>query len=305
MKIAIIGQQDFGKAVLEAFLKRGDEVAGVFCAPEKPGAKADPLRAAAEEKGLKVFQFKGLRGEDAHEALRSLDVDLGVMAYVLQFAPDTFVRIPKLGTIQYHPSLLPLHRGPSAINWAIVHGDRKTGVAIFWPDEGLDTGPVLMLKEVEITDDDTLGSLYFDKLFPLGVEATLESVDLVRDGKAPKLVQDEDEATYESWYRKDDAEIDWSKPVGDVYNLIRGTNPRPGAWTTVDSEEVGVLDSARVDGDPGAPPGQVVEVDGDRLIVAADGGAIAVQVVRADGDKVAAGDYARGAGIEPGARLGG
>jgi methionyl-tRNA formyltransferase len=162
-----------------------------------------------------------------------------------------------------------------------------------------------MLKEVEITDEDTLGSLYFDKLFPLGVDAIIESVDLVRDGKAPKTVQDEDGATYESWYRKEDAEVDWTKPVGDVYNLIRGTNPRPGAWTTVGSEEVGVLDSERVDGDPGAPPGQVVEVDGDRLVVAADGGAIALRVVRAGKDKVAAGEYARGAGIEPGARLGG
>jgi methionyl-tRNA formyltransferase len=162
-----------------------------------------------------------------------------------------------------------------------------------------------MLKEVEITSDDTLGTLYFDKLFPLGVEAMLESVDLVRDGRAAKLAQDDDEATYESWYRKADAEVDWSKPVGDVYNLIRGTNPRPGAWTTIGGEEVEVLDSERVDGDPGAAPGRVVEVDGDRLVVAADGGAIAVRVVRAGGDKVAAGEYARGAGVEAGALLGG
>ena len=99
MRIAIIGQQDFGKAVLEAFLARKDEVAGVFCAPEKPGAKADPLRAAAEERGLKVFQFKSLREREAHEALTGLRADLGVMAYVLQFAPDSLVRIPRLGTI--------------------------------------------------------------------------------------------------------------------------------------------------------------------------------------------------------------
>ena len=165
---------------------------------------------------------------------------------------------PTHGSIQYHPSLLPRHRGPSAINWAIIQGDPKTGIAIFWPDDGLDTGPVLMLREVEIAPDDTLGSLYFDKLFPLGVEAMVESVDLVREGRAPKLVQDEAQATYESWCRKADAEIDWSRPVADVYNLIRGANPQPGAWTTVGSEQVEVLDSERVDGDPGAPPGQVV-----------------------------------------------
>jgi methionyl-tRNA formyltransferase len=305
MRIVVNGQQAFGAAVLEALMERGEDVVAVYCAPDKEGRPPDPLAEAARKAGIELRQPDSFETDSAAGDLAELEPDLMVMAFVTLFVPEPVLDTPTHGTIQYHPSLLPLHRGPSAINWAIVHGDRKTGVAIFWPDEGLDTGPVLMLKEVEITDDDTLGSLYFDKLFPLGVEATLESVDLVRDGKAPKLAQDEDKATYESWYRKDDAEIDWSKPVGDVYNLIRGTNPRPGAWTTVDSEELGVLDSERVDGDPGAPPGQVVEVDGDRLIVAADGGAIAVQVVRADGDKVAAGEYARGAGIEPGARLGG
>ena len=305
MRIVVNGQQAFGAAVLEALMDRGEDVVAVYCAPDKEGRPPDPLAEAARKAGIELRQPDSFETESAAGDLAELEPDLMVMAFVTLMVPEPVLSTPTHGTIQYHPSLLPRHRGPSAINWAIVQGDRTTGVAIFWPDDGLDTGPVLMLKEVEITDYDTLGSLYFDKLFPLGVEAMLESVDLVRDRKAPKLVQDEAGATYESWYRSEDAEIDWSKPVGDVYNLIRGTNPRPGAWTTVDSEEVGVLDSERVDGDPGAPPGQVVEVDGDRLVVAADGGAIAVRLVRADGDKVAAGEYARGAGIEPGARLGG
>jgi methionyl-tRNA formyltransferase len=227
-----------------------------------------------------------------------------VMAFVTLFVPEAVLNTPTHGTIQYHPSLLPRHRGPSAINWAIIHGDAKTGVAIFWPDDGLDTGPVLMLKEVEIADDDTLGSLYFDKLFPLGVEAMVESVDLVRDGKAPKIEQDEAQATYESWCGHDEAEVDWSKPVVEVHDLIRGTDPRPGGWTTIDGEEIGVLDARRVDGDPGAAAGTIVAIDGDRLVVAADGGAIAVGVVRVDGEKTPAGEYARNAGIEPGAVLG-
>jgi methionyl-tRNA formyltransferase len=227
------------------------------------------------------------------------------MAFVTLFVPEPVLHTPRHGSIQYHPSILPRHRGPSAINWAIIQGEATTGLSVFWPDEGLDTGPVLLTKEVEITPDETLGTLYFDKLFPLGVEAMVEAVDLVRDGKAPKVVQDEDEATYESWCRKADVEIDWDRPVQDVYNLIRGANPRPGAWTTIDGEQVEVLDSARVDGDPGAPPGTVVAVDGDRMVVAAQGGAVAVSVVRADGDKTAAGEFARTAGLEQGARLGG
>jgi methionyl-tRNA formyltransferase len=304
MRIVVNGQQAFGAEVLKALLERGEEVVAVYCAPDKDGAAADPLAEAAREAGLEVRQPESFETEDAAAELAGLEPDLMVMAFVILKVPEAVLNVPTHGTIQYHPSLLPRHRGPSAINWAIIQGDDTAGLSVFWPDDGLDTGPLLLTKEVEITADDTLGSLSFDKLFPLGVEAMMESVDLVRDGKAPKLVQDEDEATYESWCRREDAEIDWSRPVRDVYNLIRGTNPRPGGWTTVGSEEVGVLDCEQVDGDPGVAPGTVVEVDGDRLVVAADGGAIAVQVVRADGDKTSAGEYARAAGVEAGTVLG-
>jgi methionyl-tRNA formyltransferase len=305
MRIVVNGQQAFGAAVLEALLERGEEVVAVYCAPDKSGRPPDPLAEAARKAGIPVRQPDSFETDTAAAEMAELRPDLMVMAFVTLFVPEPVLNTPTHGSIQYHPSLLPLHRGPSAINWAIIHGDAKTGVAVFWPDEGLDTGPVLLLKEVEITDEDTLGTLYFDKLFPLGVEAMMESVDLVREGRAPKIVQDESKATYESWCRKADVEVDWSKPVREVYNLIRGANPRPGAWTTIDGREVEVLDCERVDGDPGAPPGQVVEVDGDRLVVAAAGGAIAVEVVRPDRDKVAAGEFARGAGIAPGAMLGG
>src|SRR5207247_1163089 len=174
MKIAIIGQQDFGKAVLEAFLKRKDEVAGVFCSPEKPGARVDALKAAAQERGLSIVQFASLRSPEAHAAMQGLGADLAIMAFVLQFAPDSLVKIPRLGTIQYHPSLLPRYRGPSSINWPIIRGDTRTGLTIFRPTEGLDEGPVVLQRECEITPDDTLGDVYFGKLFPMGVEAMLE-----------------------------------------------------------------------------------------------------------------------------------
>jgi methionyl-tRNA formyltransferase len=305
MRIVVNGQQAFGAAVLEALLERGEDVVAVYCAPDEPGGRPDPLAEAAHEAGILLRQPESFETKEAAAELAALRPALMVMAFVTLFVPEAVLNVPTRGSIQYHPSLLPRHRGPSAINWAIIQGDPKTGVAIFWPDEGLDTGPVLMLQEVEIAPDDTLGSLYFEKLFPRGVEAMVESVDLVREGRAPKLVQDDARATYESWCRKADVEVDWSRPVADVHNLIRGANPRPGAWTTIDSEQVEVLDCDRVEGDPGAPPGQVVSVDGDGLVVAAGGGAVAIRVVRADGEKTAASDYARAAGVEPGARLGG
>src|SRR5215208_3625600 len=251
MRIVVNGQQAFGAAVLDALLERGEDVVAVYCAPDKPDRPPDPLTEAARKAGIPLRQPDSFETDEAAPELAALRADLMVMAFVTLFVPENVLNTPTHGSIQYHPSLLPRHRGPSAINWAIIEGDAKTGVAIFWPDEGLDTGPVLMLREVEIAPDDTLGSLYFDKLFPLGVEAIVESVDLVREGRAPKLVQDEAQSTYESWCRKDDVGVDWSRPVADVYNLIRGANPRPGAWTTVGSERVDLLDCVPVREDTG------------------------------------------------------
>src|SRR5262249_356285 len=139
---------------------------------------------------------------EAQQALRDLQVDIGIMAYVLLFAPQAFVNIPKHGTIQFHPSLLPLHRGPSSINWPIMMGAKKTGLTIFRPTDGLDEGPMVLQKEVEIGPDDTLGTVYFDKIFGLGVKTLLEAADLVLAGKAKEIVQDESQATYEGWVRE-------------------------------------------------------------------------------------------------------
>ena len=304
MRIVVNGQQAFGADVLKALLERGEEVVAVYCAPDKEGRPPDPLGEAAREAGIELHQPESFDTDEAPGELAALEPDLMVMAFVILMVPERVLNVPTHGTIQYHPSLLPRHRGPSAINWAIIQGDATTGVSIFWPDDGLDTGPLLLTKEVEITPDDTLGSLYFDKLYPIGVDALIEGVDLVRDGKAPRREQNDDAATYESWCGHDQVEVDWSKPVREVHDLIRGANPRPGAWTTVEGDEVQVLDADRLDDDPGAAPGEVVAVDGDRLVVAAGGGAIAVRLVRADGDKLEAGEYARDAGLTAGARLG-
>ena len=309
MRIAIIGQQDFGKSVLDAFLARGDEVAGVFCAPEKEGAKADPLRAAAQEKGIKVFQFQSLRNQEAHEALRGLNADLGIMAYVLQFAPQEFVRIPKKGMIQYHPSLLPKYRGPSSINWPIIRGDTKTGLSIFCPNDGLDEGPVILQKETPLDPDDTLGSVYFDRLFPMGVAAMLEAADLVIAGKHRETVQEEALATYEGWCRAAEAKINWATHVDFVYNLIRGCNPAPGAWTTLNGKKLQIFDARRhafrTFGAVKGKVGEVSEVSAASFFVTAQGGRIEVlKAKHEEGKKVSAAELVAQHGISPGTLLG-
>jgi methionyl-tRNA formyltransferase len=216
VRVVVIGQQDFGKAVMEAFLARGDEIAGVYVAPEKEGAKADPLKLAAQEKGVPLFQPPSYRKPEVWEQMQTLEADIGIMAYVLLFAPQEFVNVPKHGTIQYHPSLLPKYRGPSSINWPISRGDTKTGLTIFRPTDGLDEGPVILQKEVDIGPDETIGDVYFNKLFPLGVGAMLEAADLVVAGKHKEVVQDESQASYEGWFRANEAKIHWHNHVDHV-----------------------------------------------------------------------------------------
>jgi methionyl-tRNA formyltransferase len=309
MKIAIIGQQDFGKAVLEAFLARGDEVAGVFCAPEKEGARPDALKVAATEKNLKLFQFKSLKGPEAAEAMKGLNADIGIMAFVLQFAPLEFVNIPKYGTIQYHPSLLPKYRGPSSINWPIIRGDRETGLTIFRPSDGLDEGAVVLQKTTPISADDTLGTVYFDRLFPLGVAAMLEAADLVVAGKHKEVVQDENQASYEGWCREAEAKIHWANHVDFVYNTIRGCNPAPGAWTTLNGTKLQIFDAkkhlVRTFGAVKGKIGEVCEVGADSFSVTAQGGRIEVLKAKlGDGKKVSAADLVKTGGFTAGSILG-
>ncbi|TAK41344.1 MAG: methionyl-tRNA formyltransferase [Betaproteobacteria bacterium] len=309
MRVAIVGQQDFGRSVLEAFLARGDEVAGVFCAPEKPGARADALKVAAREKGVPVFQFASLKSEEAKSALRGLGAELGIMAFVLQFAPQDFVGIPKHGTIQYHPSLLPKYRGPSSINWPIIRGDTRTGLTIFRPTDGLDEGPVILQKATRIGPDDTLGSVYFDRLFPMGVQALLEAADLVLKGGHREYPQDEAQASYEGWCRKAEARIHWANHVDFIYNLIRGCNPAPGAWTTLEGNELQIFDARKIAvrtfGAVLGKLGEVVGVSDRAFQVSTQGGRI--EVLRAklgDGKKSAAAELIASAAIRAGQILG-
>jgi methionyl-tRNA formyltransferase len=310
MKIAIIGQQDFGKAVLEAFLARGDTVAGVFCAPEKEGGKPDPMKVAAVEMGLKVFQLPSLKTPDATKAMKDLGADIGIMAFVLQFAPQEFVNIPKHGTIQYHPSLLPKYRGPSSINWPIARGDKKTGLTIFRPTDGLDEGPVILQKETEISENDTLGTVYFDRLFPMGVKAMLEAVDLVVAGKHKEVVQDEGQASYEGWFRANEAKVSWHNHVDFIHNLIRGADPAPGAWTTLNGKKVQLFGSkkhlVRTFGAVKGKIGEITEITDAGMRITAQGGQIEVAKVKGEETKkISPAEWAKGAGVAAGTILGG
>ena len=304
MRIALIGQAAFGQKVLEALLNRGEQVVAVYVPPDKPDSKIDLLKESAQKQRIPVFQPLRMRDPDVYDRFVESAPDLGIMAFVTDIVPESILNCPRLGTIQYHPSLLPKHRGRSAINWAIINGDTRTGITILWPDAGIDTGPILLQKEVEISPSDTVGSLYYEKLFPLGVEAIMEAIDLIYKGQAPRIPQDDSKATYERPCQEKDGVIDWSQPILKVYDLIRGTNPQPGATTSLRGQKLRIFDCELIMQNISGVPGEVIESSDEGITVAGRGGKLLIQRVQPQGQpKTSARDYAISVGLKAGERL--
>ncbi|MEZ5777115.1 MAG: methionyl-tRNA formyltransferase [Paracoccaceae bacterium] len=304
MRLIVMGQQAFGKDALAKILEHGeDEVVAVYCEPDKEGKPADPIKEFALEKGLPIEQPANFEDQKTLDKLAGYKADLMVMAFVNVFVPEAARDTPRHGSICFHPSLLPLHRGPSAVNWPIIMGSKKSGYSWFYPSDGLDEGDSLLQWECEIGPDDTVIDLYFKKIYPSAIESVLEVCDLFRKGNPPHIVPDESKATYERRCTRKHAHIDWNKPVGQVYDLIRGTNPSPGAWTTHKGEEVQVYDSARVPGD--GVSSKIMDVSDDGVTVQCIGGRILVKRVKpAGGGKITAAEWAASAGLSAGDVLG-
>jgi len=304
MRIIVNGQQAFGRACLEAILDKGeDEVVAVYTAPDKDGRPVDPLKELAVERGVPVVQPANYKDAEVLDGLRAWNADLMVMAYMIIFVPEEARNIPTQGSICFHPSLLPLHRGPSAVNWPIIMGSAKSGYSWFYPSDGLDEGDSLMQWECDIAPDDTVIDLYFKKIYPFAVDSVMEVCELFRTGNPPRIVADEAQATYERRCTAKHAKIDWNKPVGQVYDLIRGTNPSPGAWTTLNGAQVQVFDCRREPGD--GISSKVTAVSEEGVTVQCIGGRIRIMRVRQAGsDKMAAHEWAAQAGVEKGTALG-
>lgn len=242
MKIAVIGQSVFGAEVFKLLKSKGHEIVGVFTLPDTKG-KQDILASAAEAEGVKVFKYKRwqLKKQVVKEVLeeyQSLGAELNVLAFCSQFIPNEVILFPKHQSIIYHPSILPRHRGASAINWTLMCGDKKGGFTIFWADDGLDTGPILLQKTTYVDPDETVDSFYNRFCFPEGIKAMGEAVDLIETGKAPCIAQPEEGATYDAMIKKDKVQINWDQSAQDIHNFIRGNDKVPGAWTLINGEQV-------------------------------------------------------------------
>jgi methionyl-tRNA formyltransferase len=304
LRIILIGQAAFAEKTLEKLLGKGEEVVAVYCPPDAPGGKPDPVKQKALQLGIPVHQHQSFKAPEVREEFVALKADLAILAFVSFIVPPQVFNVPRLGSICFHPSLLPKYRGASAINWALIKGETATGLSLFWVDPGIDTGPVLLQKEVKVEPADTTGSLYFNKIFPLGVEAIVEAVDLIKAGNPPRIIQDESRASYDPPCTDEHAKIDWSKPAQEVYNLIRGCDPQPGAHTTYNGKMLRVFDARLHAGANNAPAGQVTAIGAEEITVALSGGRLTVQRVRGEGAKISAAEFARQAELNVGAQLG-
>ncbi|MCK6556069.1 methionyl-tRNA formyltransferase [Candidatus Binatia bacterium] len=303
MRIVLIGQAAFAERVLDGLRANGHEVLAVYCPPDGPAGKPDPVKVRAGGLGIPVRQHASLKRPEVRSEIEPLRADLGVLAYVTQIVPPSVFEVPRLGSICFHPSLLPRYRGGSAVNWQIIKGETEAGVSVFWVDPGIDTGPVLLQKPAPIRPDDTAGSLYYDTLFPLGVDAVLESVELIAAGRAPRLVQDQALDSYDPLCRDEHALVDWHRPLRDVYNLIRGCDPQPGAFTMFRGQKLRLYDACPVPGET-PEPGAFGGGADDGILVGAGGGAVRIKRVRWGDVKIAAAQFVLQTGIGTGTVLG-
>ncbi|PIV20266.1 MAG: methionyl-tRNA formyltransferase [Deltaproteobacteria bacterium CG03_land_8_20_14_0_80_45_14] len=303
MKIILVGQGPFGEKVLQALIQKGEKVVGSFSPPDKRG---EAMKTLAEKSGIPFFRPNLMKNPQIYDAYLKLQPDLAILAFVTDIIPEKLLTVPSLGTICYHPSILPRHRGASAINWAIIQGDTRTGLTILWVDKGIDTGPILLQKEVEISPDETTGSLYFNTLFAMGVNAMVEAVELIKKGKAPRIPQDESKATYEPPCDDRVASVKFEKPIKDIYNLIRGCDPQPGAYTTFKGKRVRLYDAKMYPSAIEKQPGEIVSIEEGNLQIAVKSGVIRVGKLRVDkGEKIGPVEFAKLVDVKIGDRFGG
>ena len=304
MRIILIGQAAFGEKTLEKLVGKGEKVVAVHCPLDPPNGKFDSLKQKALDLGIPVRQHKSFKAPEVCDEFVALNADLAVLAFVTQIVPPQVFSVPRLGSICFHPSLLPKYRGASALNWALIKGESVTGLSLFWVDKCIDTGPILLQKEVKVDPDDTTGSLYFNKILPLGIEAIGEAIDLINAGNPPRLVQDESKANYDPPCGDAHAQIDWSKPAREVYNLIRGCDPQPGAHTTHNGKLLRIFDARLQPGNKSASAGQVTGIGAEEIIIALDGGTLTAKRLRGEGAKISAAEFAKHVDLKVGERLG-
>lgn len=289
MNIIYMGTPDFALPCLKTLINSKHKIIGVFTQPDRPSGRGQKIRMSpVKEKALKykipVFQPKTLREAGTIEAIRDLRPDLIVVVAYGQVLPKAILGIPKHGCINVHASLLPKYRGAGPINWAIMNGEKKTGITTMLMDEGLDTGDILLKEEIEIGKDETAGQLH-NRLMELGARVLAKTMDLLeKDGIRP-VPQNHKEASYAPMLTKELGKIDWTRPAEEIKNLIRGTNPWPSSYTSYNGQDMKIWKASIVEGEDGSKPGTILRVGRDNIRVATGKNILSIEEIQFSGKR--------------------
>ena len=309
MKIIFMGTPDFSVGTLEALIEAGHEVVLAVTQPDKPkgrGGKMQytPVKEAAVAHGIPVFQPVKIREPEAVEELRKYNADIMVVIAFGQILPKEILDMTPYGCINVHASLLPSYRGAAPIQWAVLDGEEKTGITTMYMEKGLDTGDMIDKAEVVLDKKETAGSLH-DKLMVLGADLLLETLKKLEDGTAVREKQNDEESCYAKMLSKDMGQIDFTKSAREIECLIRGMNPWPSAYTSLDGKTMKVWEADVLDAQSKEEPGMIVEVNKKEIIVATGSNDLALHEIQLAGKKrMQVQAFLLGYQVEAGTKLG-
>lgn len=308
MRVCFLGTPDFGVQSLNSLIVNNHDVLAVITQPDRPAGRGkrlqpSPVKQHAQKNGVPVLQFERVRSPEALAAVRELAPDVCVTAAFGQILSEEFLRIPPLGVINVHGSLLPMYRGPAPIQWAVINGEKRTGITTMYTDAGVDTGDILLQRALDIGKEETSGELFI-RMAELGADVLIESLTLLEEGRAPRNPQDHSRATHFPMIKKEMAEVDWTRDAQTIRNLVRGTHPWPLAYTSY-GETILKLHRVRLAKNSGRPGEILIAHPKNGLFVAAGQGAIEILELQAPGSKrMDACDYLRGHAMREGGLLG-
>ncbi len=309
MKILFMGTPDFAVSCLEALYKENHEVVAVVTQPDRPKGRGKkvlppPVKVKAMEYGTEVLQPEKIRDKVYIEKIKTMDFDCIVVVAFGQILPKEILDLPEKGCINVHASLLPKYRGAAPINWVIVDGEEKTGITTMYMNEGLDTGDMVLKEEVDIEEDMTAGQLH-DILAEVGAKVLIETLDLIDQGKAPRTPQNDSESCYASMLNSKTGLIDWKNSSKDIYNLVRGLNPWPVAYTMYKGKKMKVWKCKIADVNKADEPGKILKVDKSGIYVGTGNGILVIEEIQLPNSrKMTVDEYIRGNTIENSVILG-
>ena len=308
MRIVFMGTPDFSVPALEALVEGGHEVVAAITQPDKPKGRGKavlmtPVKEKAMELGIPVYQPVKVREPEFVEKLRQMEPDAIVVVAFGQILPKSILEIPRYGCVNIHASLLPKYRGAAPIQWAVIDGERESGVTTMFMNEGLDTGDMLEKEAVTLDPKETGGSLH-DKLSAIGGRLILSTLKGLEDGTLKGTPQTDEGTCYAKMLKKSRGDIDWTMDAAAIERLIRGLNPWPSAYTCLHGKTLKIWDGDVLEREYGVEPGTVAEVAKDRLVVQTGQGSLAIRSLQLEGKKrMDAGDFLRGYAVEAGTRL--